>query len=227
MTNFVLQMWPTPSVAVDGGGRYPVRRIYCVGRNYAAHVREMGIDARQPPFFFTKPADAIVEDGGNVPYPPATTDFQHEIELVVAIGKEGAQIPVAAAPDHAFGYAAGIDLTRRDLQLAARDSGRPWDMGKAFDHSAPCGVLRPAAETPRVGEGAIWIKVNGDTRQASDLSDMIWNVAEIIAHRSGFVTLRRGDLIYTGTPEGVGAVGPGDRLHGHIDGVGEITVTIG
>jgi fumarylpyruvate hydrolase len=206
---------------------FPVRRIYCVGRNYAEHAREMGFDPdREPPFFFMKPADAIVADGAQIPYPPKTVDFQHEIELVAAIGKAGKDIPLDQALDHIFGYAVGIDLTRRDVQIEARKMGRPWDMGKGFDRSAPCSALVPAAGFDP-GSGAIWLDVNGVRKQQSDLSKLIWSVAEVVSYLSGYMELMPGDLIYTGTPEGVGPLVPGDRVNGHIDGVGQITITVG
>ena len=205
---------------------FPVRRIYCVGRNYAEHAREMGFDPdREPPFFFMKPTDAIVADGATIPYPPKTQDFHHEIELVVAIGIGGRDISVEAALSHVYGYAVGIDLTRRDVQIEARKMGRPWDMGKGFDQSAPCSALVPAADVDP-GQGAIWLKVNSETRQASDLSKLIWSVAEVVAYLSTYVTLVPGDLIYTGTPEGVGAIAPGDVVTGGIDRVGTIRMTV-
>ncbi|HEY0835186.1 MAG TPA: fumarylacetoacetate hydrolase family protein [Azospirillum sp.] len=219
---------PQPAVAVAGGDPFPVRRIYCVGRNYAAHAREMGADPdREPPFFFMKPADAVVADGGTVPYPPATRNLHHEVELVVAIGRGGRDIPVDTALEHVFGYAVGLDMTRRDLQNAAKKEGKPWDMGKGFDHSAPCGTIRRAADIGHPGTGAVRLTVNGEPRQHGDLADLIWTVSETISYLSGLVTLEPGDLIYTGTPEGVGPVKPGDRLEGSVEGVGTIAVTIG
>ena len=206
--------------------RFPIHRIYCVGRNYAAHAREMGADEREPPFFFAKPADAIVPDGATIPYPPATNNLHHEIELVVAIGRGGADIPVESALDHVYGYAVGVDLTRRDLQLAARDKGRPWDMGKGFDNSAPCAPIHAASDIGHLDHGAIWIKVNGETRQDSDLDKLIWNVSETIAHLSGLVRLAPGDLIYTGTPAGVGPIIADDRVHGHIDRLGDLRFSL-
>lgn len=216
------------SVPVIGqDAAFPVRRIYCVGRNYAEHAREMGADPdREPPFFFTKPRDAIVPEGGAIPYPPATENLHYEMELVVAIGTSGAQIPEASALDHVYGYGAGLDMTRRDLQGQAKKTGRPWDMGKGFDHSAPCSALRAAAEIGHPDSGAIWLKVNGETKQSGDLAQQIWSVPETVAYLSGLVTLEPGDLIYTGTPAGVGPVVSGDRLEGHIDRIGDIVVTI-
>jgi len=219
---------PQPAVAVAGGDPFPVRRIYCVGRNYAAHAREMGADPdREPPFFFLKPADAVVADGGTVPYPPATQNLHHEVELVVAIARGGRDIPVETALEHVFGYAVGLDMTRRDLQNAAKKEGKPWDMGKGFDHSAPCGTIHPAAEIGHPAKGAVRLSVNGEPRQHGDLSDLIWSVSETISYLSGLVELAPGDLIFTGTPEGVGPVKPGDRLEGSVEGVGTIAVTIG
>lgn len=205
---------------------FPVRRIYCVGRNYAEHAREMGFDPdREPPFFFMKPADAIVADGAAVPYPAKTENFHYEIELVVAIGQGGRDIAVADALSHVFGYAVGIDLTRRDVQIEARKMGRPWDMGKGFDQSAPCAPLIPADRFDPSG-GAIWLEVNGTRRQESDLAKLIWSVPEVIAYLSGYMELQPGDLIYTGTPEGVGAIVPGDVVIGHIDGIGDIHMSV-
>ena len=211
---------------VGSADLFPVRRIWCVGRNYADHAREMGSDPdKEPPFFFAKPADAIVADGATIPYPPQTSSLHHEIELVIAIGRGGRDIPAADALGHVFGYAVGIDLTRRDLQNAAKAIGRPWEMGKAFDRSAPCSAIRPAAEvTP--GRGAIRLKVNGETRQSSDVSELLWSVAEVIAVLSASVELAPGDLIYTGTPEGVGPIRPGEVVEGEVEGVGAIRLTV-
>lgn len=217
----------TPSIPVQGGGLFPIRRIFCVGRNYAAHVREMGGDPHaEPPIFFTKPADAIVTDGHPTPYPPATHDLHHEMELVVAIGTGGAGIVESAALTHVFGYAAGLDMTRRDLQAAARKAGQPWDMAKGFDASAPIGPIAPATKIGHPASGRITLTVNGQTRQQADLADMIWSVPAIISALSRLVRLAPGDLIFTGTPEGVGPVSPGDTLSGSIDGVGQITTRI-
>ncbi|CAK0770342.1 fumarylpyruvate hydrolase [Azospirillaceae bacterium] len=216
-------------VAVSGvSDLFPVRRIFCVGRNYAAHAREMGADPnREPPFFFTKPADAIVPNDGIVPYPPATKDLQHEVELVVALGHGGRNIPTTNALENVFGYSVGLDMTRRDLQAAAKKVGHPWDMAKGFDHSAPCAALQPVSAIGHPKSGAITLAVNGALRQKGDLADMIWSVAETIASLSQLVALEPGDLIYTGTPEGVGPVVPGDRLEGCVEGVGVINITIG
>ncbi|MFZ5609033.1 MAG: fumarylacetoacetate hydrolase family protein [Pseudomonadota bacterium] len=216
-----------PSLAIAGSPlRFPVHRIYCVGRNYAAHAREMGMDTRELPFFFTKPANAIVADGASVAYPPGTQELHHEIELVIAIGKAGQAISADQALDHVFGYGVGNDLTRRDLQRAAREMGRPWDTAKGFDASAPVSPLRPAAEIGHPASGRIWLAVNGAVRQDADLSEMIWRVPEIIAHLSRLFTLAAGDLIFSGTPAGVGPVGPGDAMTGGIDGVGALSTQI-
>jgi fumarylpyruvate hydrolase len=206
--------------------RFPVRRIYCVGRNYKAHVRELGNDEREPPFFFQKPADALVLDGGDFPYPPKSDNVHHEIELVVAIGKAGRNITPADAPGHIFGYAVGLDMTRRDIQGVAKEMRRPWEAGKAFDHAAPCTAIRPAAGIGHPEAGAIWLKVNGEMRQEGDLSHQIWSVAESIAHLSELFELIPGDLIFTGTPSGVGPVQAGDVMEGGIDGIGELRVKV-
>lgn len=225
--SFVLPPPVPVIVPVSGGGDFPVRRVYCVGRNYAEHAREMGGDpAREEPFFFAKPADALVVGGAAIPYPPATGDLHHEMELVVAIGTGGANIPVSAALGHVFGYAAGLDMTRRDLQAAAKKAGRPWDMAKGFDFSAPIGTIAPATDTGHPGTGAIRLTVNGRVRQEADLADMIWSVPEIVAALSRLVTLAAGDLVFTGTPAGVGPVVRGDRLEGEIEGVGAVATRI-
>jgi len=225
---FVIPPAAQPSVEVAGtDARFPVHRIYCVGRNYAAHAREMGMDPdRDPPFFFSKPADAVVANGTPVPYPPRTANLHHEIELVVAIGKGGRDIPLASALDHVYGYAVGNDLTRRDLQFSAREQGRPWDVSKGFDGSAPVSAIRPSAEMGHPDRGAIWLEVNGEARQRADLSEMIWSVPEIVAELSTYFELQPGDLIFTGTPEGVGPVRRGDSLVGGIDGLETLRTTI-
>lgn len=218
---------PRPLVEIVGEEMFfPVRRIYCVGRNFRAHVREMGGDERESPFFFQKPGDSIVATGSAIPYPPATRDLQHEIELVLAIGRGGRDISVEQAPRHVFGMAVGIDLTRRDLQLEARQSGRPWESGKSFDRSAPVGSIRrfQGASLPR--SGAIALRVNDVERQKGDLNEMIWRLDEIISQLSRLFTLEPGDLIFTGTPAGVSAVEPGDSIVGEIAGIGVIAVTI-
>jgi fumarylpyruvate hydrolase len=230
MNKFVFPPLERSSIAVHGSdSRFPVRRIFCVGRNYAAHAREMGKDPdREPPFIFMKPADCVVDSGSTVPYPPETKDFQFEIELVVAIGREGFKITPEKAPELIFGSAVGIDLTRRDLQLAARDKGRPWDWGKAFDSSAPIASifqLREERETCR--QGRIWLSVNGETKQEADISELIWTVPEIISIISQSMVLKPGDLIMTGTPAGVGPVSVGDKLAGGIERLGTIEISIG
>jgi len=224
MTDYVFDPQTLPCIEIEGREqRFPVRRIFCVGRNYAAHSREMGKDPdRDPPFFFTKPADAVVANGADVPYPRGTENLHHEIELVVAIGREATDISEADAYEHIFGYAVGNDLTRRDLQLVARDAGRPWDTGKAFDHSAPVSAIRPAADIGHPESGRIWIEVNGQTRQDGDLQELIWYVREVVSILSGLFTLKPGDLIFTGTPAGVGPVVRGDEMVGGIVGVGEL-----
>jgi fumarylpyruvate hydrolase len=216
------------TIPVLGGESFPVRRIYCVGRNYAAHAREMGADPdREDPFFFMKPADAIVPTGSTIPYPVKTKDYQHEIEMVVALKGGGSNVPVAKALDLVFGYAVGLDMTRRDLQGEAKKMGRPWDMGKGFDQSAPCAPLSPVSKVGHIGKGAIWLKVNGKIRQQSDLELLIWSIPETISYLSGLVTLAPGDIIYSGTPEGVAAVVKGDTLEGHVDGLTDLAITIG
>jgi fumarylpyruvate hydrolase len=228
MNGWVIEPPPRIAAPVVGGGLFPVRRIFCVGRNYAAHAREMGGDPnREPPFFFTKPADALVTGGAETPYPSATRNLHHEMELVVAIGRGGTDIPPGAALDHVFGYAAGLDLTRRDLQDEAKAQRRPWDMSKGFDASAPVGAIAPAAGIGHPAAGAIRLNVNGSVRQSGDLADQIWPVPDIIAALSRLVALAPGDLVFTGTPDGVGRVLPGDRLEGVIEGVGVVVTTIG
>lgn len=224
----VIPLWSPPAVPVSGSdAQFPVRRIYCVGRNYAEHAREMGGNPeREPPFFFMKPADALVTDG-RMAYPSKTADLQHEIELVVALARGGRDIPAAAALDGVFGYAVGLDMTRRDIQGELKAKGRSWEMGKAFDQSAPISAIVPAIRIGHPQRGAITLAVNSQPRQHGDLSDMIWPVADIIANLSGYVTLQPGDLIFTGTPAGVGKVERGDRLEGAVEGVGALTVTIG
>jgi fumarylpyruvate hydrolase len=229
MTDYVFPPPPVSSVAIEGeGARFPVRRIFCVGRNYAAHAREMGKDPdREPPFFFTKPADALVDSGTTVPYPPETSNLHYEIELVVAIGAEGADVPPERALDLVFGYAVGIDLTRRDLQTQAKDAGRPWDWGKAFDQSAPCAPLRRVAQVGHPARGRIWLAVNGTVKQDADLQELIWPVPDVIAIASRSMVLKPGDLIFTGTPAGVGSIKPGDEITGGVETLGEIAISIG
>jgi fumarylpyruvate hydrolase len=217
-----------PAVAIKGRAeQFAVHRIYCVGRNYAAHAREMGANPdREPPFFFAKPADAIVPNHARIPYPSRTSNFHHEIELVVAIGKGGRDIAAAQALDHVYGYAVGNDLTRRDLQSDAKDNGRPWDTSKGFDRSAVISAITPAAQIGHLRSGRIWLKVNGQQRQQADVSELIWSVPEIIAELSTFFELQPGDLIYTGTPAGVAALKKGDLIEGGIDGLDELITTI-
>ena len=223
---------PTPAaVPVQGGDAlFPVRRIYCVGRNYEEHAKEMGFTGREPPFFFMKPADAlvVVAEGstGEMPYPAGTSDLHHEIELVAAIGKGGRNIQAADAMGHIYGYAVGLDMTRRDLQGEAKKQGRPWEIGKGFDASAPIGPIRPAAACGNIADAAIALDVNGATRQSSRTSKLIWNLAEIIEHLSAFWALEPGDLVFTGTPEGVAAVVRGDLMEGRIDGVGGLKIRV-
>ena len=230
--SFVFDPPATVGVPVAGSdAQFPVRRIYCVGRNYAAHAREMGGDPdREPPFFFCKPADAIVAvpTGTTVdlPYPSQTQDYHHEIELVVAIGRGGRDIAVARALEHVWGYGVGLDMTRRDLQARLRDKGRPWELGKAFDASAPIAPLHAAAQAGHPVAGAVWLEVDGAPRQRGDINQMIWSVPEVIANLSTFFELKPGDLIYTGTPDGVGKVQRGQRLRGGIDGLGELNLRV-
>lgn len=223
---------PAAPVAVPIAGSqdsFPVRRVYCVGRNYAAHAREMGFDPdREPPFFFCKPADAVVPvaEGStlSLPYPPETSNLHYEIELVAAIGKGGANISVGEALQHVWGYAVGLDMTRRDLQMKMREAGRPWELGKAFDQSAPIGPLHPAQSVSGIEQAGIWLQVNGADRQRSDIGKLIWSIAETIAYLSKYFRLEAGDLIYTGTPEGVGPVVRGDKMVGGVDGLGTLSV---
>lgn len=226
-SQFVLPAVPVTGVPVSGGGIFPVRRVYCVGRNYLDHIREMKeADERDPPFFFQKPRDSIVLDGSHVPYPPFTADFQFEVELVLAIGKGGRNIAVGDALKHIWGYAVGIDLTRRDRQREARDMRLPWEMGKSFDASAPCGAIAAAREAQRFDDCAITLSVNGIEKQRGNIGQMIWSVPEIVAQLSKQMRLEPGDLIYTGTPAGVSAVVPGDILDARIDGLPPLSITI-
>ena len=229
--SYVFPPAPAPSVPVVGTeAQFPVHRIYCVGRNYEEHAKEMGFTGREPPFFFMKPADAIVvaPPGATtpLPYPSLTTNLHHEIELVVAIGKGGKNIAAADALSHIYGYAVGLDMTRRDLQNDMKKQGRPWSIGKGFDHSAPIGPITPAAKAGDVGKAGIWLQVNGVDRQRSTIAQLIWNIAETIEHLSAAWELQPGDLIYTGTPEGVGAVVTGDVLEGGVDGLGSIRLKL-
>ena len=225
---YAIPAWDLTSIPVAGSDEvFPVRRVYCVGRNYAAHAREMGHDPdREPPFFFMKPADAIVPTGSTIPYPVATSDLHHEIEMVVALKSGGSDIAIENANECIFGYGVGLDLTRRDLQGEAKKLGRPWDMGKGFDRSAPCSPLHPVSETGIIDAADIWLKVNGETRQTSNLNALIWSVPETISYLSGLVELAAGDLIYSGTPAGVAAIERGDVLEGHVDGLTDLKITI-
>jgi fumarylpyruvate hydrolase len=229
--SYVFEAEPQVAVPVVGtDALYPVRRVYCVGRNYAAHAREMGFDDREPPFFFCKPDNSIVVvkpgETVDIPYASGTTNLQHEIELVVAIGKGGKDISVEQANEHVFGYAVGIDMTRRDLQFKMRDKGRPWELGKAFDDSAPIAPIYPASKIGHPTKAAIWIQVEGADKQRSDIDKLMWSVPEIIANLSTYFELKPGDLIYTGTPDGVGPVTKGQTMTGGMDGLGEIKVRI-
>ncbi|WP_439924739.1 fumarylacetoacetate hydrolase family protein [Nitrobacter sp. JJSN] len=226
--SFVIPQPPQPAIAVVGEGKsFPVRRIWCVGRNYLDHIREMGNDERTPPFFFAKHADMIEADGAVIPYPPLTSDLHHEVELIVAMKGGGLRIPADKALDHVYGYAVGIDLTRRDLQIASRKKEQPWEIGKSFDHSAPSSPIQPAAKIGHLSKGRIWLTVNGKETQSGDLDQMIWNVPEIISQLSQQVEIQRGDIIMTGTPAGVSRLQPGDRIECGCDGVGTLKVTIG
>jgi fumarylpyruvate hydrolase len=226
-TSYAIAAPIVTTVAVKGtDAAFPVARVFCVGRNYAEHAIEMGHDPdREPPFFFMKPADAVVPTGSRLPFPTHTEDLHHEIELVVALGEGGQHIAVEDALDHVFGYAVGLDMTRRDLQTVAKKAGRPWDMAKGFDQSAPTSPIRPVTEIGHPSQGAIWLRIDDELAQEGDLVQLIWKVPETISYLSTLVTLRPGDLIMTGTPKGVGRVEPGHRLHGHIDGVGDLTVS--
>jgi len=226
--SYVIPQPPQPAIPVAGTSKmFPIRRVWCVGRNYVEHIREMGQDEREPPFFFAKPSDALVRDGATIPYPPLTKDLHFEVELVVALKSGGRNIVASRALDCVYGYGVGIDLTRRDLQIASRDLKRPWEIGKFFDNSAPCSALRSAAEIGHPSTGPIRLSVNGKVRQDGDLSQMIWKVPEIIAKLSEQVELAAGDVIFTGTPSGVGATVAGDRIECEVEGVGQLTVSIG
>ena len=227
MTDFAFPPPATPSAAISGSAqRFPIHRVYCVGRNYAEHVREMGGDTeREPPVFFTKPADAVMANDAAIPYPSRTANLHHEIELVIAIGRGGRDIHKDRALEHVFGYAVGNDLTRRDLQAASKKNGLPWDTSKGFDCSAPLTAIRPVSQG-QVSKGRIWLSVNGQLRQESDIAEMIWSVPEVIAELSTLFALEPGDLIFTGTPSGVGALKRGDRIEGGIDGLEVLRSTI-
>jgi len=226
--DYVFPPPPVPSLAIRGSEqRFAVRRIFCVGRNYAEHAKEMGADTREPPFFFAKPADALVADGAVLPWPMATSDLHHEAELVVAIGAAGRDLTPESAGALVWGHAPGIDLTRRDMQAEAKQMRRPWDMSKGFDQSAPCGALVPVSETGPLTSARILCTVNGQIRQDADIADMIWDVPHIISHLSGLVELAPGDLIFTGTPAGVGPILPGETCRVEIAGLGAVGVRIG
>ena len=229
MPDFVIPAPATPSVAVAGAdARFPVRRIFCVGRNYAAHAREMGKDpTREPPFFFMKPADAVVDAAGTVPYPGATSDLHHEVEMVVALSGGGQDIAPQDALALVWGYGVGLDLTRRDLQAVAKEMSRPWDFAKGFDASAPCSALHPVSKVGHPADARIWLEINGAVKQDGNLRDMIWPVADVISHISRFVALAPGDLIFSGTPAGVGALHPGDHVRGAVDGVASFEFVVG
>lgn len=215
-----------PLLPIVGGGRFPVGRIFCVGRNYAEHAKEMGDAVPEPPFFFMKPTSAVPATAGRLPYPPRTQELHHEVELVVALGLGGADIPAEEAVRHVFGYAVGLDMTRRDLQSAAKDKRRPWDMAKSFDGAAPVGPITPAAEADDMSDAAVTLSVDGETRQSGRTSEMLWDVPSIIAELSTYMRLLPGDLIFTGTPAGVGPVGPGAHLEARIEGLAPLEVQI-
>jgi fumarylpyruvate hydrolase len=227
-TGYVIEPQPMPTLAVVGTDqRFPIHRVYCVGRNYYDHAIEMGHDPdREPPFFFQKNPDNVIPSGGDFPYPAQTKDVHHEIETVVAIGKGGTDIPVERALEHVYGYGVALDMTRRDLQAEAKKLGRPWEVGKAFEASAPCSALAPASKIGHPTQGAVWLKVNGQLKQNGDLNQLIWKVPEMIAYLSTLFTLQPGDLILSGTPAGVGPVVRGDRLHGGVEGIGEIEIRV-
>ena len=226
-THFVIPPQGETALPVEGGGVFPVRRIYCVGRNYISHIREMQeADERDPPFFFQKPRDSLVPHPARIPYPPLTSDFQYEVELVVAIGAEGTPTETQSALSMIYGYAVGLDMTRRDRQRDARAAMLPWEIGKSFDASAPCGLLQPLAQSHHLAKGAISLSVNGEEKQTGDIEQMIWNVGEIIVQLSKQVRLRPGDLIMTGTPSGVGPLQVGDHIDARIDGLPALSVTI-
>ncbi|THJ31763.1 fumarylacetoacetate hydrolase family protein [Lampropedia aestuarii] len=229
MSKYVITPPAQAAVAVaETAALFPIRRVFCVGRNYAAHAREMGNDpSREPPFFFAKPSDAVVPASGVVPYPSLTNNLHHEIEMVVAIGGTGRNVPVEQALSLVWGYGVGVDLTRRDVQDVAKTMSRPWDWAKGFDASAPCGPLLPVDKVGHPSEGRVWLEVNGEVRQEGDLNELIWPVADVISYISQSVQLQPGDLIYTGTPSGVGALQPGDVVSGGVEGVGSFEFTVG
>ena len=227
MPDYVFDLGARPALPVLGTDKlFAVRRIYCVGRNYLDHIKEMGNDDRDPPFFFQKPTDAIVPMGGKIPYPPLTKNFHHEVEYVLAIGREGFEVAPDAASGCVYGVAVGIDLTRRDLQFEARDAKRPWEIGKAFDHAAPCSPLKPLSGGPVPAKGTIELAVNGATKQKSDIELMIWNAVEVVSQLSRGYRLMPGDLIFTGTPAGVGPLVRGDKVDASLEGVGSVSIEI-
>lgn len=226
--SFVFDPPPQAFATIYGGGRFPVRRIFCVGRNYADHVREMGNEPKsEPPIFFSKPADALAPNGATIPYAANTENLHFEVELVLAIGKGGAGVAEADAIGHIWGYGVGVDLTRRDRQAEAKKAGGPWDTAKAFDDSAPLGALKPVSEIGHISRGRIWLSVNGETKQSGDIANMIWSAAEIISHLSRSWALKAGDLIFTGTPSGVGPLTIGDVVECGIDGLASLRFSIG
>jgi fumarylpyruvate hydrolase len=229
MTDYVIPRPPLTSLPVSTGAqRFPIRRVFCVGRNYAAHAREMGKDPdREPPFFFMKPADAVVDAKGVIPYPSLTSEFHHEVEMVVALKAGGTDVAPEDALNLVWGYGVGVDLTRRDIQDAAKKLSRPWDWAKGFDASAPCSPIHPVEAVGHPGQGNIWLKVNGELKQRGDLQDMIWSIPEVISFTSHAVDLAPGDLIYSGTPAGVGPMQPGDEITGGVEGVAEFIFTVG
>jgi fumarylpyruvate hydrolase len=228
-SRYIFAPHPLPTLPIRGSDKlFPVHRIYCVGRNYAEHAIEMGHDPnREAPFFFQKNPDTLVPSGGTFPYPDASKDVHHELEMVVALKSGGKDIARDKALGHVFGYAVGLDMTRRDLQGEAKKLGRPWEVGKAFESAAPCSEIVQASAIGHPAQGAVWLEVNGEPRQKGDLNQLIWKVPEMIAYLSGLFELRAGDLIFSGTPAGVGPVKRGDVLHGGVDGVGELKVTVG
>jgi len=224
---YAIPIWNPPALPIAGSSdTFPVRRIFCVGRNYAEHQKEMGGTGREQPFFFIKSAHSLVPRGGEVHYPAKTSNYHYETEMVVAISRGGRRIDAKKATEHVFGYAVGLDMTRRDLQQWGKDNGRPWDFGKDFDEAAPCSELVPATRIGHPSKGAIWLNVNGKSRQKADLAEMIWSVPEQIAYLSEYYTLEAGDIIFSGTPAGVGPVKPGDDMHAGIDNVGELKVKV-
>ena len=227
VSDYVIPLWEPPAIAVAGGASYPVRNIYCVGRNYAEHAREMGTDPeREPPFFFMKSASCAVSSGSRIQYPSRTNNLHHEVELVCAVGASGSDISVADAPEHIFGYAVGVDLTRRDLQQNMKEKGRPWEIGKCFTQSAPVGEIQPSWNIGHPREGKISLSVNGTVRQEGNVKDMIWSVDEVIAELSTYYKLEVGDLIFTGTPAGVGPLTPGDDVDCSVAGMEALQFTV-